>query len=301
MNSGKIPGSPSSQTELTSGKRSGSASTSSSTSGDLRAKAGDVTSRITDTAQQAMDEVKRSGTALASEANERVKGLLDQQVTAGADLVSHVADSARMAADNLDQNVPQLASLVRDASQRIDEFSRQIRSQSAADLAHSVSDFARRRPAVVFGMGAALGFVAFRLLNASAPRHRYVSGTDHDRTGRTDWRPEPRLGGSAYPVSTATPPAPRSGPSTGSGLSGSTQSSPTPLGAGTQPSSTSPGLSTPSTPTPPGGSPLSPKPSPSNPSTQSSTTAPGGSSTFPSVSGDASPPISPQPGRFHGS
>jgi ElaB/YqjD/DUF883 family membrane-anchored ribosome-binding protein len=141
-----------------------------------------------------MDEAKRATSSLASDANERVKSLLDQQVTAGADLMSNVAESVRVAADNLEPRIPQLANVARDASERIEAFSRDVRQQSASELAQAVAEFARRRPAVVFGVAAALGFVGFRLLNASP------GISDHRNRSATDWRPEPRLGDSAYPV-----------------------------------------------------------------------------------------------------
>jgi len=261
MNNGKITGSPSSQTDVTSSsKRSGSASASTTTAGDLRAKAGEAVSKLSDVAQHAVDEAKRSTNSLASDANEKVRGILDQQVAAGAEIVSHVAESARIAAQNLDQNVPQLANLVRDASDRIEEFSREIRSQSASELAHNISQFARRRPAVVFGMAAACGFVAFRLLNASSSSRRPSANRDFEPRVRTDWRPEPRLGGSAYPTSGAA----------------------TSSGSNTYPSS--PGSTYPSTPG--GNTPYS--------------GAPGAAGSPYQGTGDTSRPSSPSPGQFHG-
>jgi ElaB/YqjD/DUF883 family membrane-anchored ribosome-binding protein len=217
---GKVSGTPGSQTEPLSTKRS--AATSGTT--DMRAKASEAASKLSGAAQQAVEEAKRAGTSLASEANERVKGLLDQQVSAGADLIEQVAESARAAAQSLEGNVPQLAGILRDAGSRVDDFSRQIRNQSASELASAVSDFARRRPAVVFGVAAAFGFLAFRVLNAAGARGSFgVSDNDWGRRGGTDWRPDPRLGGSAYPV--ANPP-------TTSGASGSyPASSPAPGGS----------------------------------------------------------------------
>jgi hypothetical protein len=173
--------------------------------------------------------------------------------------------------------VPQLAGLIRDASARIEDFSRQIRSQSASELAHTVSQFARRRPAVVFGLAAACGFLAFRLLNASSPRRSSASSPDHRRTEGTDWRPDPRLGGSAYPVSSPAG-------------SGSNIPSSTPVGGSTHSAGTAAG----------GGSTHSAGTAAGGGSTHSAGTAPGGGSTPSSVSGETSRPISPSPGRFHG-
>ena len=124
------------------------------------------TSSITDKAKQAGDAATRSASALASEANEKVQSVLTQQ---GADMVEHLATSAKVAADSLQQNIPQLANLVRDASSRMEEVSRSIREQSLAELARRTSALARERPAVTFSAASALGFLMFRLLKASSP------------------------------------------------------------------------------------------------------------------------------------
>jgi ABC-type transporter Mla subunit MlaD len=49
------------------------------------------------------------------------------QVTAGADMVEQVVESARAAAESLDQNAPQFAGLVRNAADRAEEFSQDLR------------------------------------------------------------------------------------------------------------------------------------------------------------------------------
>src|SRR5271167_1326002 len=105
-------------------------SSSSSSQRDLGVKAGDAMSRISDVAKDVADEAKRSATTLASEASEKVKTFMGQQVDVGAGLVGHVAASARVAADDLDRNAPQLAGLVRDVSRRMEQFSQEIRGQS---------------------------------------------------------------------------------------------------------------------------------------------------------------------------
>jgi ElaB/YqjD/DUF883 family membrane-anchored ribosome-binding protein len=135
---------------------------------DIRAKAGDAISKITDVAQQAGDQVKRSATSLASEGYKGIQGLLDDQVTAGADLVSHVAESVQLAADNLDKTAPQIAVLVRSAAEKMEEFSEEIKDQSAEDLFRRASDLARARPALAFGAAAAVGFVLYRLATATS-------------------------------------------------------------------------------------------------------------------------------------
>src|SRR5262245_42345806 len=125
---------------------------SSSRGQDMRAKASEAAAKLADVAQQAGSQAKEVAGSLASDAQQKAKGLLNMQVTAGADLAGHVAESARCAATNLDHSAPQLAGLVRGAAERVDEFSQDLREQTVEDLVRSASDFTRRQPALVFGL-----------------------------------------------------------------------------------------------------------------------------------------------------
>jgi ElaB/YqjD/DUF883 family membrane-anchored ribosome-binding protein len=166
--------------------------------GDSRAKAEGAMSKITEGAQQAAEEAKRSATTLAAEANEKVKGLLTEQVGVGADLIGHVAASAKVAAETLEPHSPQLASLVRGVSERVDEFSREIRGETIEQIARRTSDFARARPAVMFGAAATCGFFLYRLFKAgSYGRTRQPSAAQDHREWQT--------GGSRYPLTDVPP------------------------------------------------------------------------------------------------
>jgi ElaB/YqjD/DUF883 family membrane-anchored ribosome-binding protein len=160
---------------------------------ELRSKAEETMATIAGAARQATDEAKRSATTLASEANEKVKSLVGQQVGAGADLVGHVAASARRAADDLDRNAPQLAGLVREASDRMERFSRDIQGQSFEELLQRTTAFARERPAVVFGAAATCGFLLFRLFKAGSP------GGAGSRSATPDGGPQRQASSGARP------------------------------------------------------------------------------------------------------
>ena len=136
---------------------------------DVRAKASEAVSKLADVAQQAGSQAKQTASSLASDANQKAKGFLNQQVASGAELAGHFANSARCAADNLDQNAPQLAELVRGAAKRVEEFSRDLRGQTVEDLVRTASDFTRRQPAVVFGFASLAGFLLFRVLKSNPP------------------------------------------------------------------------------------------------------------------------------------
>jgi hypothetical protein len=91
-------------------------------------------------------------------------------------MVNHVVESARAAAERLDQNAPQLAGLVRNAADRAEEFSQDLRDQSVGDLIRMASDFTRKQPALVFGLASLAGFLAFRVLKSRPPE----SAMEHD-------------------------------------------------------------------------------------------------------------------------
>jgi hypothetical protein len=145
--------------------------TGSGGSQDMRAKASEAVSKVTDVAQEAGRQAKQVASSLASDAQQKAKGLLNMQVTAGAELAGHVAQSARCAAADLDQNAPQLAELVRGAAERVENFSRDMRHQTIEDLVRTASDFTRRQPALVFGLASLAGFLALRVLKSNPP-HR---------------------------------------------------------------------------------------------------------------------------------
>jgi hypothetical protein len=142
---------------------------SKSAAQDVRAKAGETASKISEAAQQVGQQAKQAASSLASEANEKARGFLNQQVAAGADMVGNVAEAARRAADHLDQSSPQMAELVRGAADKVDEFSHDLRERSVQDMVSSASDFTRRQPALVFGLASLAGFFLLRVLKANAP------------------------------------------------------------------------------------------------------------------------------------
>jgi hypothetical protein len=157
--------------------RSESRSHTPSASQDMRAKAGDTAAKIADAAREAGGQAKQAASSLASDATKQAKGFLNMQVTAGADMVDHVVDSARIAAENLEQEAPQLAGLVRSVADRAEEFSQDLRGQTVEGIIRTASDFTRKQPAVVFGLASLAGFLAFRVLKSRPPEE----STERDR------------------------------------------------------------------------------------------------------------------------
>jgi ElaB/YqjD/DUF883 family membrane-anchored ribosome-binding protein len=148
---------------------------------DVRSKAGEAMNKVADAAQQVGEQAKQQASSLAADAKEKTKGYLNQQVSTGADLANHMAESIKCAADNLDPKAPQIASLVRSAADRLNSFSDEMREQSVDDLLRTASDFTRHQPAVVFGLASLTGFFLFRALKAK-PSHASGGSRADDRS-----------------------------------------------------------------------------------------------------------------------
>jgi ElaB/YqjD/DUF883 family membrane-anchored ribosome-binding protein len=100
----------------------------------------------------------------------QLQAAMDEQVVRGAQSMTTVAKSARRAADELETAAPQIAGLVRGVADRVEDYSRNLETQSAADIYEAASDFTRRQPAVVFGLAALAGFFALRTIKNSSTR-----------------------------------------------------------------------------------------------------------------------------------
>jgi hypothetical protein len=148
---------------------------------DLRAKAADAVSKINDVAQAAGQQAKATATSLASEANEKAKGVMNEQIAAGAEWMGYVAEATKAAADSLDRNAPKLSGLVRETAQKVERFSQDVKDRSVEELYQSASGFTRRQPALVFGSAALFGFFLFRLLKTD-PMTASAAGRDSGRT-----------------------------------------------------------------------------------------------------------------------
>ena len=118
-------------------------------------------------AGEAAEKVKEAASDTAATLTGEVKQLLDRQVGGSADMVGFVARSAKRAAEDLEHDAPQMASLVRSLAGRMDGYADGLRDQSVDQLIRKASDFTRRQPALVFGLAALAGFFALRTVKSS--------------------------------------------------------------------------------------------------------------------------------------
>jgi ElaB/YqjD/DUF883 family membrane-anchored ribosome-binding protein len=145
--------------------------------------ASDAAERLSDAAQAAGRQAKDAASDLAAEANQNVKGLLNDQIAVGAGVADHVAEAIRVAADTLRPDAPRLAGVIRTAAGTIEDFSGAIRGRSVDDLLQTASDFTRRQPAAAFGAAALAGFFLFRVLKAGGAEREDNRGSDRGQSG----------------------------------------------------------------------------------------------------------------------
>jgi hypothetical protein len=130
------------------------------------AAANDAFSRASDTVRDTAEKAKQAASSTASTVTEQVKELLDRQIGHGANMAGQFASSARLAADDLDQQSPMMAGLVRTMANKIDDYADDLQDQTVEQLTRTTSDFTRRQPALVFGLAAVAGFFVFRIVRS---------------------------------------------------------------------------------------------------------------------------------------
>jgi len=135
-------------------------------------------------AEDATGKVKQAASDTAETLTGEVKELLNRQVGGGADMLGHVARSARRAAADLEHDSPQVAGLARSLASQVDRYADGLRDQSIDEIWRTAADFTRRQPALVFGLAALVGFFALRTVKSSPsvsappiqPSHQYDPG-----------------------------------------------------------------------------------------------------------------------------
>jgi hypothetical protein len=79
------------------------------------------------------------------------------------------------AADELGQQLPQAASFIHAAADRLDQASSALRERSVEDLMSGFNRFARRQPAAAFAGSVLAGFMLSRFLKSAPARPRNQS------------------------------------------------------------------------------------------------------------------------------
>jgi len=133
----------------------------------LHDSAGVAMGDLKDAASAATGDARRYAGAMASDAAAAFTDAVESNKAAGADAIASVARSAKSAADNIEKQSPQLASLVRNTADGVERISTDIRDRSMGEIIDSISDFAKRQPTAFFGCGILAGVVLARFLGSS--------------------------------------------------------------------------------------------------------------------------------------
>ena len=126
-------------------------------------------------ATQAKEQVQEKTHELRGQAEMRFREQLDERSTQAGEQVEAIAHAFRRGSEQLrteGKGTP--AKAVDQAAEKVEELGSYLRQADADRILHDVESFARRRPWLTAAAGAAVGFVASRLVKASSER-RYDS------------------------------------------------------------------------------------------------------------------------------
>lgn len=154
------------------------------------------TQTIANKAQDAANQASAEASSLASEAKaavndlgdrakqgvsdaaDHIRGLAEDQKSAGAERFKGYAGSIHRAADSLDQDMPMVANFAHKAADEIEHLADSVKDRDLADLVGVVHDYARRQPAIFLGATALAGFLAVRFLSTSAQKRTQQARTE---------------------------------------------------------------------------------------------------------------------------
>ena len=131
----------------------------------------------------AVDQAKSEAGRLTQAARSRTVSYLEERKSHLAENVGGMAQAARNAAGQFDEQGNQVvADYINRAADGLERFSDAMRHRDLSSLMGDAEDFARRQPAVFIGAGVAVGFLLARFLRSSSERReaeRYGYQTDY--------------------------------------------------------------------------------------------------------------------------
>lgn len=167
---------------------------------EVRQAGSEAASTVAAEASAAAETVKREGAALLETAKDRAAQLADEGKDAGAAQARGLARAVHRAAEDLEQESPELARTIHEAASTLDGMARALRERSPAEMLRGAEDFARSQPLFFFGAAALAGFALTRFARASAThRHAHM----HDAPAGSSEFPRapglPNTGAAAMP------------------------------------------------------------------------------------------------------
>ena len=136
---------------------------------DFKAKASQLTDSVTQTAKERVSDMSEAASQMAGHARDQVEAAATHQKSRGADYIGAIAGAMNRAAGEFENEVPQAAHYIRQASEQVSGFADTVRQRDMRELVGDVQDFARRQPTLFFGGAVILGFAALRFLKSATP------------------------------------------------------------------------------------------------------------------------------------
>jgi hypothetical protein len=135
--------------------------------------AGTTAGQLRQEAAGAVQDIKAEGAAVVETARDQALGFAEEQKRLGADQAAGLARAVHGAADQLQDNSPQVARYVHEAASAMDGLSRSLRDSSPGQLMGQMEDLARRQPVAFFGAAVLAGFALARFAKSSAEEARH--------------------------------------------------------------------------------------------------------------------------------
>ncbi len=134
--------------------------------GGLAEAASDTFSKAAELGHAAAGQAKHAAAETMASVTDQMRLVMDQQVESGTGVALNVAHSIKCAADDLDRTAPQLAGVVHACADALENYADNLSEQSAEDVWRDAQTFARKQPALVFGLAALAGFLAYRTVQS---------------------------------------------------------------------------------------------------------------------------------------
>ena len=134
---------------------------------DVKAKAAGMTEDITKAAKDNAAQLGNTAKEFATNAADKVGEAVTQRKSLGADYIGSIAQATQQAAMAFDNDLPQAAHYIRQASEQIQGVADNVREKDVRELVGDVQEFARQQPTLFFGGAVVLGFAALRFLKST--------------------------------------------------------------------------------------------------------------------------------------
>jgi hypothetical protein len=138
-------------------------------SGQDRDHASTIGADVKQTARSAGQAMREQASTLASEIGQELNKSVEAQKRRGLETVRSFVGAVNTAAEELEQQSPQVARYVRDAAEGLQSLSRNIEGRSLNDLVRSATDLARSNPTLFMIGAVAAGFALARFMKSSVP------------------------------------------------------------------------------------------------------------------------------------